>query len=106
MDIKKLFERESTRTTAQTSRQTQVNAYQQQAVNTSRNLQSDSVTISPLSRQLAQLSTIIADDEAGQRSKVDSIRERIKNGEYSASPEAVAGALISFAADSEGIPVV
>lgn len=109
MEIKKLFERNNTDAASasaqQTAKQNRIAAFQEQqnAADSARKAGEDSVTISPLSRQLAQLTGILADDQAQQSDRVAEIKRQVEEGSYSANRDAVARSVVSFAADSEGI---
>ena len=56
----------------------------------------DTVTISPASRQLAQISKIIADDSKDRAEKIEILKQKIINGEYSISSEEVAKVLLNY----------
>jgi negative regulator of flagellin synthesis FlgM len=104
MEIKKLFEREDARTSETLQRQ-KVSAYQEQSTGSSTDVRSseDRVTISPLSRQLSQISKIVEDDEAQRQKRVDEIKQQVDAGTYSVDSTAVARSMVSFAADSKDI---
>jgi len=56
----------------------------------------DTVSISLTSRQLAQISQIIADEKTERAEKIDLLRQKIINGEYSLSSEEVARMLLNY----------
>ena len=56
----------------------------------------DTVTISLTSRQLAQISQIISDDKTERAEKIELLKQKIINGEYSLSSEEVARALLNY----------
>ena len=61
----------------------------------------DTVTISLTSRQLAQISQIIADDKTERAEKIELLKQKIINGEYSLSSEEVARALLNYIEKTE-----
>ena len=104
MEIKKLAEHDGLRTEEAVKRQ-KVSAYQDQnaagerpAVNGE-----DRVSISPLSRQLSQISGILDEDEAARALRVAGIKQQVEAGTYSVNSKDVALSLISFAADNEEV---
>lgn len=102
MEIKKLFEREPVKAN-ETLRRRQAEAYQQQDPATQTRAGEDTVSLSPLSRQLSQLSKILDDDEAARKERVQSIKQEVEAGTYSVDRAAVARSLISYAAESEEV---
>ena len=101
MEIKKLFERDAVRTNEAQRRQ-KISSYQEQSSESNaRSSTEDTVTISPLSRQLAQVSNIVADDEEARKKRVAEIKGQVESGTYSVDRSAVARSLISYAADME-----
>lgn len=108
MEIKKLFERNTVDTSSssaqQSAKKTKVAAFQeQQNAANARKAGEDSVTISPLSRQLAQLSQILSEDETARADRVAELKREVEEGNYSVGRDDVARSLISFAADTEGV---
>ena len=61
----------------------------------------DTITISPISRQLAQISSVIADDETNTGARVMSLKDQIESGSYAVSAEDIAGSLITYVQDKE-----
>lgn len=59
----------------------------------------DTVTISSVSRQLSQVSRIIEEDEAQNQARVEDLKTRVAEGNYSVSSEEVAAALITNVAE-------
>ncbi|MCC6221197.1 MAG: flagellar biosynthesis anti-sigma factor FlgM [Deltaproteobacteria bacterium] len=59
----------------------------------------DRVSISPMARQFAQISKIVAEDEEKQSSRVEDLKRKIAAGEYSVSSSDVANSILSFAKD-------
>ena len=106
MEIKKLFERgnveSNTSSAQQTAKKKGAAAFQEQQ-NLARKAGEDSVTISPLSRQLAQLSQILAEDEVQQNDRVAELKAQVEDGSYSVNRDDVARSLVSFASDTEGV---
>lgn len=104
MEIKKLFERDDVKTSETLQRQ-KVSAYQEQSTGSTTDTRSDEdrVTISPLSRQLSQISKIVEDDEEQRRNRVNEIKQQVQSGTYAVDSQAVARSLVSFAADSKDI---
>lgn len=91
--------------TLEPSRNAAVNKEQQspeeQGVNKVAGAGEDTVSISTLSRQLNQVSSILADDELNRAARVAELKKQVENGTYSVSSEDVARSLISFARDTE-----
>ncbi|MDR2337321.1 MAG: flagellar biosynthesis anti-sigma factor FlgM [Deltaproteobacteria bacterium] len=56
----------------------------------------DTVSLSPTSRQLAQISKIIADDNVARAEKVATLKRQISNGEYNISSYEVGKALLDY----------
>ena len=56
----------------------------------------DTVTISPMSRQLAQVAGVLSDDEANTTQKVAALKDRIANGEYSVDSATLASAVVKY----------
>ncbi|MCB0323363.1 MAG: flagellar biosynthesis anti-sigma factor FlgM [Bdellovibrionales bacterium] len=106
MEIKKLFERNDVESTSgsaqQAAKKRGVAAFQDQQAqaDAARRAGEDSVTISPLSRQLAQLSQILSEDEAQQADRVAELKRQVEEGTYSVSRDDVARSVVSFAADT------
>ena len=106
MEIKKLFERNDVETATgsaqQAAKKNKVAAFQEQqtSADAARRAGEDSVSISPLSRQLAQLSQILAEDEGQRSERVAELKGRVEDGSYSVSRDDVARSVVSFAADS------
>ncbi len=63
----------------------------------------DSVSISPLARQLSDIRKVLTEDEIAQQAKVENIKAQLEAGTYSVNSEDVANSMVSFAADSEQI---
>ena len=63
----------------------------------------DTVTISPVSRQLAQISKIIADDKTDRAEKIELLKQKIINGEYNISSEEVAKVLLNYIDQKEAV---
>ncbi len=109
MEIKKLFERNtvdtSTSSAQNSAKQNKVAAFQNQqnSADSARKAGEDSVTISPLSRQLAQLSQILSEDETDQAGRVAELKRQVEDGSFSVNREDVARSLVSFASDTEGV---
>ena len=105
MEIKKLFERDGVNNTEGVRRQ-KISAYQDQAAGKDAAAQNaeDRVSISPMYRQLSQISKIIADDDDQQRQKVADIKAKVDAGTYAVDSRAVAQSMVSFAADTKDIP--
>ncbi len=61
----------------------------------------DRVTISPLYRQINQISSIIREDEASRQSRVQELKAKVESGEYNVSSSDVAQSIINFSRDSE-----
>ncbi|OVE80205.1 flagellar biosynthesis anti-sigma factor FlgM [bacterium J17] len=61
----------------------------------------DSVSISPLARQLAQVKRIVAEDDLARSDRVAELREQVQAGTYEVSSLDVAKSVVSFARDSE-----
>lgn len=57
----------------------------------------DKISVSPLSRQLLQISNILSDEEIARSKRIDELKERVSSGEYQVSSEDVAKAVIDFA---------
>lgn len=109
MEIKKLFERGTVDTSSssaqKSAKQNKVAAFQNQqnAADAARKAGEDSVTISPLSRQLAQLSQILAEDETDQAARVAELKRQVEDGSYAVNRDDVARSIVSFASDTEGV---
>ncbi len=105
MEIKKLFERGNAQTSSQSVQRNRVaSTYQaQNEGNAARRPGQDSVSISALSRQLSQLSNILADDESARSAKVSELKAKVQAGEFSVESTDVARSMVSFAADTESI---
>lgn len=56
----------------------------------------DTISISPLSRQLSQISSIIADEESAQANRVAELKARVADGSYSPSNEDVAKSIVNY----------
>jgi flagellar biosynthesis anti-sigma factor FlgM len=61
----------------------------------------DVVSLSPLSRQLSQLSSIMRDEDTARAKKIENIKARIGDGSYDISNEDVAKSIVAYARDSE-----
>lgn len=61
----------------------------------------DTITISPMSRQLAQISRVIADEAANTGERVLSLKDQIEGGSYAVSAEDIAGSLITYVRGQE-----
>lgn len=61
----------------------------------------DRVTISPLYRQINQISSIIRDDESARQSRVAELKAKVQSGDYEVSSTDVAKSIINFAQDTE-----
>ena len=59
----------------------------------------DTVSLSPLSRKLSQISRIVADDEAARQQRVDELKQQVANGEYSVDSEDAAQSLLDYVND-------
>lgn len=59
----------------------------------------DSISISPLARQLATVQKVLTEDEIAQQRRVQEIKERVEAGTYNVSSTDVAGAIASFATE-------
>lgn len=62
---------------------------------------SDSVNISPLSRQLSQISQVLSEDEEQRRAKIAGLKSQIDGGTYSVPSKDVAKSIIDYAKDGE-----
>ncbi len=105
MEIKKLFEQDSTKT-SEGIRQKKISAYQGQAAENNASVQNpeDRVSISPLYHQLAQISKIMEEDQAEQNKRVADIKAQVAAGTYKMpSSESVARSLVSFANDTKDL---
>ena len=61
----------------------------------------DTVTISPMSRQLAQMARIMADDEIKSQEKIAALKEEIEKGSYNISSDEIAQAFLSYIKDKQ-----
>ena len=61
----------------------------------------DKITISSLSKQLSQISTVLREDDRARDKRVSDLKARIESGEYSVSGTEVAKSMVAFARDSE-----
>jgi flagellar biosynthesis anti-sigma factor FlgM len=61
----------------------------------------DRVSISPLSRQLSQISSILADDEGQRNARVAELKSQVQSGTYSVPSKEVAQAIVQYARDSQ-----
>lgn len=59
----------------------------------------DSISISPLARQLGTIQRVVSEDEQLQQQKIDDIKQRINAGTYNVSSNDLAGSLLAFAQD-------
>jgi len=57
----------------------------------------DSISISPLARQLASIHKVANEDEALQQQRVEEIKQRVNSGNYNVSSNELASSLIAFA---------
>lgn len=60
----------------------------------------DTVSISPLARQLKMVSGILEEDETNQQNRIEDIKARIADGTYEVDSKDVVRSLASFAAGS------
>ena len=105
MEIKKLFERDGV-DNAEGVRRQKISAYQEQVAGKDASVQKeeDRVSISPMYRQLSQISKIVAEDDQQQQQRVADIKARVEAGTYAVDSRAVAQSMVSFAADTKDIP--
>ena len=61
----------------------------------------DQVSISPLARQFAQISRLLAEDEQSGQTRLAELKKQVEGGTYSVSGVDVARAITSFTRDSE-----
>ena len=61
----------------------------------------DTITISPISRQLAQISRVVADDEMSTGERISSLKDQIEQGSYAVSVEDIARSLMTDVKDQE-----
>ncbi|MCC6933920.1 MAG: flagellar biosynthesis anti-sigma factor FlgM [Deltaproteobacteria bacterium] len=56
----------------------------------------DTVTISPMSRQLAQISRVMSEDETKSAQKVGELKDKIANGEYKVNSDLIANSFVNY----------
>ena len=102
MEIKKLLERDALEA-QKAGKQKKLAAFEQQQAKPEQITRGteDRVSLSPLSRQLSQVSRILEDEETRQGARVAELKERVESGSYSVSASDVARSVVSFAADTE-----
>ena len=61
----------------------------------------DTVTISPVSRQLAQISKIVAEDGSSTDNKIAALKEKIANGEYDIPSDEIAQSMIRYIKEND-----
>ena len=72
----------------------------QQKVQESTKRGEDTVNISPLARQFAQVSQIISEDAAERSSRVQELKAKVESGEYSVDSRDVAERFVEYVNDS------
>jgi flagellar biosynthesis anti-sigma factor FlgM len=99
MKISNLFGRSESTTATQYKKENEAAARNQTAVQGGTG--DDRVTISPLYRQINQISAIIRDDESARQSRVQELKAKVAAGDYNVSSSDVAKSIVDFAKDSE-----
>lgn len=105
MEIRKLFGQQDAAVRADnTKSQRDVNNQEPQeaaekAVSIQPRSGQDVVSVSPLAKQLSQISGILDDDENKRGARVAELKQAVQDGSYSVSSTDVAGAIISYASD-------
>ena len=59
----------------------------------------DVVTISPISRQLAQISKVITDDSISTNDRISFLKDQIETGNYAVSDEDIARSIMAYVKD-------
>lgn len=59
----------------------------------------DSISISPLARQLGSIQKVVNEDDLHQQQRVEEIKQRVNSGMYNVSSTDLAGSLIAFSQD-------
>lgn len=57
----------------------------------------DSISISPLARQLATIQKVVGEEELSQQQRVEELKQKVQSGSYNVSSSDVAGSLVAFA---------
>lgn len=98
MEIRKLFGQEAQKASGQKKRE-EIEQYQGQGQAQVARPGEDVVSLSNLSRQLLQVSDIVAEDSIKRSARVAELKKSVEDGTYSVSSTDVAQSLVSFAAE-------
>lgn len=63
----------------------------------------DTVSLSPLSRQLAKVSEILQEDDKTRQNRIRELKQSVEDGTYEVDSEDVSRAVVSFAASNNDL---
>ena len=72
------------------------NARQEQIANQKVKGGEDSITISPLARQLATIQTVLSQDESSKAQRIEELKQAVASGSYKVSSEDLAQSFLNY----------